>query len=386
MSNYKRLLYIRSAPYKVNINGYNLQEIGFCKSLCKYGYQCDIVYYSNENKDEVIYSEQNRGIRLLWRKGIRLLRSGVYPKLLKKDFLNQYDLVILTEYDQIMTYLISKYTNKSVLYSGPYYNLFKIPFVEPIYCRLFNKSINRNIHIKFAKSQLSKNYLEERKFENVQVLGVALDDSKFSLAKKEDYNENHKVESILEFMNEDTILYVGTIDKRKNTEFILRIFNKLKKKKESFRLVIIGKGSKSYTRRCFSMVEDRYKKDIMHVEFVKNGYLGDIYNKAKIFLLPSRQEIFGMVLLEAMYFGVPSISSCNGGSMTLIDNNVDGIVIDNFQEDIWIEEIMKLDRDDNLYNNISKNAMKKIRNNFLWDKIADKFIKSLSNMNEYYNV
>ena len=45
----KNVLYVRSGPYKVNINNYNLQEIGFSKQLCNKGFNCDILYYSNKN-------------------------------------------------------------------------------------------------------------------------------------------------------------------------------------------------------------------------------------------------------------------------------------------------------------------------------------------------
>lgn len=382
MNKSKRLLYVRSAPYKVSIDGYNLQEIGFCKALCRYGYQCDILYYSNEDRDEVIYSEKKGSVRILWRKGIRILRSGIYPRLLKQNFINQYDLIILTEYDQIMTYLISKCTNKSVLYNGPYYNLFKIPILEPIYCKLFNSSINKNINIKLVKSQLSKEYLEARGFENVKVIGVGLDESKFINCENQDYGENFKVKNILDFMGDNSLLYIGSLIDRKNTEFIFKIFNRLRIEGNRLKLIIIGRGSRKYTEKCFSFVEEKYKKDILHIEFLENKFLKKIYEKAKIFLLPSKKEIFGMVLLEAMYFGVPVISSYNGGSSVLIDNGVDGVIIDNYNEEDWERSILDLVNNDELCREISKNAMKKIRDKFLWDKVAEQFIKILVDMQD----
>ena len=113
----KRVLYIRSAPYKVNLNSYNLQEVGFSKELCKKGIDCDIIYYSDEDKDQLIYEYGANKVTILWRKGIRIIRTGIYPKILNDKFMNKYDLIITTEYGQIMSLLCSKYNPKVVLYN-----------------------------------------------------------------------------------------------------------------------------------------------------------------------------------------------------------------------------------------------------------------------------
>ncbi|OYS90938.1 glycosyl transferase family 1, partial [Limosilactobacillus reuteri] len=128
----RKILYVRSGPYKVNLNGYNLQEIGLGKAFCKKGYDFDILYYSDENKIELIDTPQNN-LRILWCKGIRLLRSGVYPKILKKEFLKKYDYIIVSEYSQIMAVLLSGLHSNVYVYNGPYYNLFKLKLIEPIY-------------------------------------------------------------------------------------------------------------------------------------------------------------------------------------------------------------------------------------------------------------
>ena len=78
-----------------------------------------------------------------------------------------------------MTYLVSKKTQNVVLYSGPYYNLFKLPFVSPFYDLFFTKSINKNCKAKFVKSQLAKSYLEKKGYTDLHNIGVGLDTSRF---------------------------------------------------------------------------------------------------------------------------------------------------------------------------------------------------------------
>ena len=370
----KKILYVRSAPYKVNPNSYNLQEIGFSKELCKRGIDCDILYYSDENKDEVVYEYDENKVTVLWRKGIKLLRSGIYPQILNKEFMNKYDLIITTEYGQIMSLLCSKYKPKTVLYNGPYYNLFKIPPMEKIYDFLFIKSINKNIDKIFTKSKISEKYLNDKGLNNTETLGVGLDINVF----KTEGEITSEVLDIIEFMKSNKcLLYVGSLDDRKNFRFTLKVFERINKINPQIKLVVIGKGKQSYVDKSFTMIDKSVVNNILHINQVENKFLKYIYPLSKAFILPSKLEIFGMVLLEAMYFGAPTITSINGGSTTLIENGKNGIIMEKFSEDEWCREILKLIEDNEYRERISNNANNMIVNNFTWEKITERFLTSL---------
>ena len=375
----KRILYIRSAPYKVNLNSYNLQEVGFSKELCKKGIDCDIIYYSDEDKDQVIYEYGDNKVTILWRKGIRIIRTGIYPKILNDKFMNKYDLIITTEYGQIMSLLCSKYNPKVVLYNGPYYNMFKIPIVEKIYDILFAKRINKNMDKIFAKSKLAKEFLESKGFTNIDTLGVGLDITVFN----QDIKLNKEVNDVIEYMKSNKcLLYVGSLEDRKNFRFILSVFEKVNKIHPEIKLVVVGKGKESYVKSSFEMIDSITRDNILHINQMDNKYLKYIYEESKVFLLPSKLEIFGMVLLEAMYFGATTITSVNGGSATLIENGKNGVVIDSFKEDIWIEKIIRLVNNDDDRRQISINAKKTILDGFTWEKISRKFLRALDTVNK----
>lgn len=375
----KKILYVRNGPYKVNPNLYNLQEIGFCKELCNLGYNCDIIYYSDENKDEIIYKNNGARIKLLWRKGIKILRTGIYPSLLKKSFVNNYDLIITTEYSQIMSLLWTFFEPKVVLYNGPYYNLFKIAFIEKIYDFLFVKLLNRRLEKIFVKSNLSKEYLLKKGFTNIEVLGVGLDLDVFS----KEVEKNTEVKNLVDIMNENNcILYIGSLDERKNFRFTLKVFEEINKKVPNVKLVIIGRGKSKYVDKCFTEINPNLRNDIIHIDKMDNNLLKFIYPKAKVFILPSKQEIFGMVLLEAMYFGVPTITSKNGGATTLIQNYENGIIVNNFDKMIWVNEIYKLLDNIEYSNHISNNARKTIIEKYTWEKVCNKFTEILKDENK----
>lgn len=368
-----KILYVRSGPYKPNIKGYNMQEIGAAKAFCKMGYSCDIVYYSDRNEDQVIYHDNGCKITILWRKGIKILRTGIYFSLLKRDLLSQYDFIIVTEYSQIMSVLIGHLADNVYLYNGPYYNLFKIPLIQPIYDALFNVYLNKKMKKIYVKSELAKQFLENRKFNNVKVVGVGLDIEKYE-SEKEIKKETKEL--IKKMNGKRNLLYVGSLSKRKNFEFLIKVFQEINReyKDEAIQLVVVGNGKANYIKACINMLNDEERDSVVICEFIDNEQLKYIYPIADVFLLPSVQEIFGMVLLEAMYFSVPVISSLNGGSATLINNGENGIIISEFKVDKWVEAIKDILSDSNLRKEIGVLAHKTIKEEYIWDAICKKMI------------
>lgn len=364
----KKILYVRSAPYKVNLSGYNLQEVGLGKAFCNLGYDVDILYYSDKNDIQIIKTSRNT-LRILWTRGIKLLRSGIYPSILKKEFLNQYDYVIISEYSQIMAVLLNKLHDNVYVYNGPYYNLFKLKFIEPLYDKLFVKFLNRNSKKIFCKTVMAESYLKNKGFTNIKTVGTGID--------LDNYKNTHSVDDItqklLNKMRESkNILYVGSIIPRKNVELIIKAFVKYREKNgnSKSKLIIIGKGSKKYTTYCKNLVPKELESSVLWVEYLSNSQLKYIYDEADIFMLPSKQEIFGMVLLEAMYFGKPVVASLSAGSDTLIEDGYNGYIISNENVDNWSGKIEELLENESLMEDIGKNAHNTIIEKFTWDKIV----------------
>ena len=369
-----KLLYLRNGPYKPQINHYNMQEIGFCKAFSDYGWDCDILYYSDSNKNELYFTNTSThtNINIFWQKGLKFLRTGIYTLILKKDFLNQYDLIITTEYSQIMTLLVSFFHKKVFLYTGPYYNLFKIPLAAFFYDLLFTRLINSRINHIFCKSQLALEYLSKKGYSKLSVLGVGFDPSKY-----EGIEISDSTKLIQNFLIENKcLLFVGSLDDRKNFPFLLKIFNSIKKLDlgKEFKLVLIGKGKNSYLQKKMQNVPLHIKNDILHIKQIENSQLKFVYPFAKCLLLPSKKEIFGMVLLEAMFFGCVPITTKNGGSTTLIENGENGFIVDSFDEKEWIEIINNILNNEQQRSYLSKQAKVTIQKKFFWSSLAKKVL------------
>lgn len=375
-----KILYVRNAPFDINPNSYNVQEIGLGKAFCKLGYDFDcVVYKKREQKEWLFFKSDGCVGRWIEVPRTRVLRWGINKQLCRKEFLEQYDIVITSEYMEIMTYYLSKACLNLYMYSGPYYNLFSLKFFSPIYDFLFTKRINDGVRVKFVKSVLAKNYIEKKGYTDVVVTGVGLDYERF---EKEE-NLEPETEKVVEYMkNHRCILYVGALSDRKNLPFMLDVYERVLEKAPDVKLVMIGKSiinplykllgktDDDYEKQCFSRLSQKVKDGILRVKSLSNTQLKFVYPLAGAFILPSKKEIFGMVLLESMYLGAPVVTSKNGGSVTLIKDNDCGIVIDSFNADEWASSVLDLVNNPNKAKELASNAHQKIVKEFNWDHIA----------------
>ena len=106
------------------------------------------------------------------------------------------------------------------------------------------------------------------------------------------------------------VLFVSTIEPRKNLETLVEAFEELKRRGEyEGSLVIVGKvGWKSDTtmRRISDSPWSRF---IIHLDYLSRAQLASVYRRAEVFVLPSHHEGFGFTLLEAMAMGVATIAA-----------------------------------------------------------------------------
>lgn len=375
-----KVLIVRSNADKVNINSYNLQEIGLARALIRKGHKCDIVYYTDAKVIEKDYIyECGEKITIYWYPAIKVFNNSVYNKLLtNKRFLSEYDVIQTSEYNQIMIYLLNKLTNKPiVLYHGPYKDL-RIKSLNKIYDFLFLKSITKNTDGVISKSILAEEYLKSKGFKNIETIGVGLDTERF-----EQDTENDNIYQELNIkQNTKLLLYIGRLEERRNIKFILDILKGIliKSKNTDIKLLMIGDGKKEDKDAYFSYAKEIDVLDnIIYIPRMDQSKLSDIYRISDVFLLPTKYEIFGMVLLESMYFGLPVVTSVNGGSLTMIKHNENGLVIDNFDKELWVENIFKILNDNKFKQTLSKNAQTTIKEKFTWDALIDRYIQVYEN-------
>ena len=102
------------------------------------------------------------------------------------------------------------------------------------------------------------------------------------------------------------LLFVSTIEPRKNLGVLLDAFERLKARRAyDGALVVVGRvGWKSE-----ELVPRLHGRDVHHLDYLSPNELASVYRNAEIFVFPSIYEGFGFPLLEAMAYDVPSIAA-----------------------------------------------------------------------------
>jgi len=126
------------------------------------------------------------------------------------------------------------------------------------------------------------------------------------------------------------ILYVGTIEERKNLLTLLEALTKV----GDISLVVIGKKKKYFEKVNAFINANNLRTRVLFPGMIAQDELPLYYQCASVFVYPSRYEGFGIPVIEALSSGTPVITSSTpalpeaGGSSTLYVNpdDVDGLV------------------------------------------------------------
>lgn len=110
------------------------------------------------------------------------------------------------------------------------------------------------------------------------------------------------------------LLFVGTLEPRKNIEGIIRAFNILKTRKPltPLKLVIVGGKGWLYEGIIKEAERSEWRNDIVFWGFASHTELRNLYRSASVFVFPSFYEGFGFPPIEAQAAGTPVVASSRG--------------------------------------------------------------------------
>lgn len=120
------------------------------------------------------------------------------------------------------------------------------------------------------------------------------------------------------------ILYVGQLIYRKGIDILLKSIKGINKKEEIGLYIVGGEIKKEYK----IIIEEENISNIHFIPFKNKSSLTSFYQAADLFILPTREDIWGLVINEAMSYGLPVITTnkCIAG-IELIINNINGFIV-----------------------------------------------------------
>ena len=176
--------------------------------------------------------------------------------------------------------------------------------------------------------------------------------------------EKEKIKTKLNIKEKYLVLGVGQFIYRKGWDLLL---NAMEGISDEVALCLIGgKPTEEYKR----IVAEKKLQHVYFMDFMKSEELSEYYKAADLFVLPTREDIWGLVINEAMNYGLPVITTtaCVAGQ-ELVENYKNGFILNIKNE-----------------NEISRNLNKKLSLFFETPGIKQKMGKESLKMIEEYSI
>lgn len=170
------------------------------------------------------------------------------------------------------------------------------------------------------------------------------------------------------------ILYVGTLQPRKNIELLIKSFSKISKMDNYVKLVIAGKKGWLHDDIFASAIKYEVHDKVSFLGFVSDDTKSWLYKNASLFILPSLYEGFGLPLLEAMSYGCPVVSSQTSSLPEIGDNAC--YYFNPTSEKDMINAINTVLKDKKIRTKLIQNGYKRVKK-FSWNKCAKETLKTI---------
>lgn len=206
--------------------------------------------------------------------------------------------------------------------------------------------------------------------EKIIVIPNSVDISKFSFKP---YNENSK-----------KLIFVGRLSPEKRIDVLLKAVQIVVKDIQDITLIIVGDGP--LKDELIKLTKDLSINN--HVIFVGRVLPEKIPNylyESDIFIISSNFEGCPNSLLEAMATGIPVIGTNVGGIPDIIDDGINGYLIENGDYQQLAEKIKYIFENPSLRVEMGKSARKKIENEFSVDRQIESHMKIYKELIDKYN-
>ena len=303
-------------------------------------YRVDFFYYlqqkyAGDYEIYIVFSSSNNKTSRTWNGGEQKLKSVVFlnSKVLRfKKKLDVHEVIISYGIGKALSEIApdvvvcSEYNYTSVL-AKHWCNRGGTPFISWSDGTRFSER-----HIGFAQ-KLSRKYIikksaafiasssktkENQIFLGAKAKDIYISELSVDMKRYEGYGDAYDPNGPL--------LFVGSLIKRKGLDLLFEALSLIKDREWTLNIAGEGTEEKELRRQAEKLgISER----VSFLGFVDGKELVELYAKSSLFILPTREDCFGLVTLEAMCLGLPVLGSKYAdSSYDLIEDGVNGYIID----------------------------------------------------------
>lgn len=348
---------------------YNSQEIGLAKELSLL--VDEVIIYKLIPTDQQKSESKVDGCKHTVMKAIPAKNQGINGLLDVTVLDKTLDAIIYFSDTQICVPRVYKWSRKNNVKLFPYIGVLESHSTNKLKKAVMGVLFKRNLAIYkkchcFAKTPAVEQKLCNKGVNSITVTPVGLD---LSLLHQ-NYEGADKEELKLKYSfkpDDKVVLFIGRLIEEKQPLRMVEIFSHLHQQDSNYRLLMVGAGPLK------EVVEQKIKSAdlidvVTQIEKIPNSDIWELYRLADSFVNLNQQEIFGMAILEAMYYGCKVVAWNAPGPDFIIENDVSGCLVDNDSAVIGkcraqIE--------------VSENAHKRIVEKFTWKSTAESMSKAM---------
>jgi len=315
---------------------------------------------------------------------ICLILDGIITALLISKYIKKNDFDIIHFHFPFTAYIlinIYKQLRKKAIYTahiGEERKRFALDSTAPFFLRIFAPDVYLMKRIQYSvvlneplKEKLLATGIKQDKLEVIPH-GINIDD----FIVKEDKIEKIKNKYKLKYL---TVLFVGAIIPRKGVIYLIKSAEILKE----FNITYIVVGNTNRDRKYAQNLINYVKKSNISVTFtgfLSNDEVRALYSACDVFILPSLEEGFGLVLTEALASGKPLIGTNVGGIPLQIKDGWNGFLVEPCNEKQLAKKLKYfIDNKDEILR-MGRNSRKLAETKFNWSSIAEKYLRIYENI------
>lgn len=363
----KKILFLTNIPSPYRVDFFNV--LGTKSDLT-------VLYerHTAKSRDLKWSTGTERNFKEIFMKGIKLGDDiAVCPSVLKY-ITSKYDVVIFDGYSSptAMLAIISLYIRKIKFIISADGGFIK---EETTFKKKFKSFFIRKASAWLSSSDDTTNYLIFYGAKKDKIYKYPFT----SILKKDisgitDKNEIIKLKKKLNIKEDKVVLTVGRFIPVKGYDILLTACNGLP---EDIGVYIIGG---TPTQEYVELKEKYNLKQVHFIDFKPKEQLKQYYKTANVFVLPTRGDVWGLVINEAMSFGLPIVTTdkCVAG-VELIENWKNGFLINVDDSEMLREKILTILSDEQLQYQMSIENVKQIEN-YTIEKMAERHLEIFNNM------
>src|SRR5262249_43744335 len=237
---------------------------------------------------------------------------------------------------------------------------------RPIYKRMLASCdaviVNTNYEADFVRKQAAV---------RTEVIGVGVEPSAF------EQNDGRKIRARYGLGNHPTVGFVGRSAPNKGALLLLQAMRTVWEWNREVRLVLAGPraGRKKEVESFIEGLTEFERERIVMIDDFPEKEKASIFDSFDVFVLPSTGESFGIAYLEAWMCRKPVIGARIGPTQCVIDEGIDGLLVDPTDPQDTARSIIELLLDREKRERMGRRGYAKTIARFTWDRVVDRVEK-----------